>query len=144
MEGRTLFEGVTVVSQETQAAEALAAYLGKEISSDGILDLGDIKLVRSNRGDVFYVVTPQACSCPSATYRGQPCKHMRKHFNAKPQSQSVPEMELIQRGGFRPVMPEDEPKASSSLVAEMLIDAYAPTTTLGEVEYWNQKAKMEA
>ena len=141
MSGRTIFEGVNLTTQEPQAVNALAAYLNKPVQ-DGVLDLGDVKLVRSNRGDAFYVVSAKSCSCPSAFYNhGGPCKHQRKHFGIKSESKPVPEMK---RGGFRPVMPEDEPKAFSSPIAEMLIDAYAPTTTLGEIEYWQQKAKMEA
>ena len=86
MSERILFEGVALTTQEPQAVEALAAYLNKPVQ-DGVLDLGDVKLVKSNRGDAFYVVTATGCSCPSATYHGGPCKHQRKHFGAKPQSQ---------------------------------------------------------
>lgn len=175
MSERTLFEGVALTTQEPEAVNALAAYLGKEISSDGVLDLGDVKLVKSNRGDVFYSTSAKGCSCPSFTYRGGPCKHQRRCFaESKPhkgqsmaetlrqadanlskmpyqyrrmvqaaREEAESEPSLISRGGFRPVMPEDEPK-SSSPIAEMLIDAYAPTTLPGEIEYWNQKAKMEA
>ena len=45
-----------------------------------VVDLGTVKLVRSNKGDVYYTVTTNECSCPSFTYRGWPCKHQRKHF----------------------------------------------------------------
>jgi len=45
-----------------------------------VVDLGTIKLVQSNKGDVYYTVTAKECSCPSFTYRGGPCKHQRKHF----------------------------------------------------------------
>ena len=41
---------------------------------------GEIVLVISNNKDRYYVVTPKACSCPSFTYRGGPCKHQRKYF----------------------------------------------------------------
>ena len=41
-------------TQEPEAVEALAAYLNRPVL-DGILDLGAVKLVKSNRGDVFYV-----------------------------------------------------------------------------------------
>lgn len=63
---------------------------------------------------------------------------------AREEAEAEP-MSLIHKGGFRPCLEEeDEPKASSSPIAEMLIDAVFPTTTPGEIEYWNQKAKMEA
>lgn len=45
-----------------------------------VVDLGTVKLVLSNKGDVFYCVTAKECSCPSFIYRGGPCKHQRKHF----------------------------------------------------------------
>ena len=41
-------------------------------------------LVLSNKKDAYYVATPKACSCPSATYHpGQACKHQRKYFPQK-------------------------------------------------------------
>lgn len=41
----------------------------------------EMVLAQSNKGDVYYVVTPKSCSCPSATYRpNQTCKHQRKYF----------------------------------------------------------------
>ena len=70
-------------TQRTDAVEALAAYMNKSIEG-GVLDLGSLKLVKSNKGDAFYGVTATKCSCPSAAYRpGQSCKHQRKYFGAK-------------------------------------------------------------
>jgi len=67
-------------TQRTDAVEVLAAYLNKTIEG-GVLDLGSLKLVKSNKGDAFYGVTARKCSCPSATYQpGSPCKHRRQHF----------------------------------------------------------------
>ena len=80
MSGRILVQIQTPVTQKTEAVEALAAYLNKTIEA-GVLDLGAVKLIKSNKGDAFYTVTANACSCPAATYHtGQPCKHQRKHF----------------------------------------------------------------
>jgi hypothetical protein len=80
MSGKILFNGASPVTQKTDAVEALAAYLNKSIEG-GVLDLGSLKLVKSNKGDAFYGVTAKACSCPSAAYRpGQSCKHQRKFF----------------------------------------------------------------
>jgi len=45
-----------------------------------VVDLGTVKLVQSNKKDVYYTVTAKECSCPSFVYRGGPCKHQRKHF----------------------------------------------------------------
>jgi hypothetical protein len=52
-------------TQRTDALEALAAYLHKPIEG-GVLDLGNIKLVKSNKGDAFYGVTATKFSCPSS------------------------------------------------------------------------------
>jgi hypothetical protein len=80
MAGRTLVQVENPTTQRTDAVEALAAFLHKPIES-GVLDLGSLKLVKSNKGDAFYGVTATKCSCPSATYRpGQSCKHQRKYF----------------------------------------------------------------
>jgi hypothetical protein len=102
-------------TQRTDALEALAAYLHKPIEGS-VLDLGNIKLVKSNKGDAFYGVTATKCSCPSSAYRHSgPCKHQRKYFaevaaTTKPKA-SEP---LIQRGGFRPFdeMPGEEVRAA--------------------------------
>ena len=51
---------------------------------------GEMVLVKSNKGYAYYVVTPKACSCPSATYNlGQACKHQRKYFNIKTKQEAV-------------------------------------------------------
>lgn len=76
MTGRILFEGVDLTTQEPQAVETLAAYVHKQISSDGVLDLGDVKLVRSSKGDCFYTVAATRCSCKGFTYR-RTCKHIK-------------------------------------------------------------------
>jgi len=56
MSGKILFNGASPVTQRTDAVEALAAYLKKPIEG-GVLDLGILKLVKSNKGDAFYGVT---------------------------------------------------------------------------------------
>jgi hypothetical protein len=41
----------------------------------------EMVLVKSNKGDVYYVTTPTNCSCPARTYNpGKPCKHSRRYF----------------------------------------------------------------
>jgi hypothetical protein len=80
MSARTLVQTENPTTQRTDAVEALAAFLHKSIER-GVLDLGSLKLVKSNKGDVFYGVTKTKSSCPSAAYRpGQSCKHQRKFF----------------------------------------------------------------
>jgi hypothetical protein len=74
------FEMESPKTQTVEAVEALATYLNKPIKA-GVLDLGAVKLVLSNKKDCYYTVTSRVCSCPSATYRpGQTCKHQRKYF----------------------------------------------------------------
>jgi hypothetical protein len=84
MVGRTLFEGRSPKTQSIEAVKALLAYVGRgcdPLPSEITLDDGRAVLVLSNKMDVYYVVTPKACSCPSATYHpGQACKHQRQHF----------------------------------------------------------------
>ncbi len=110
---KTLINLETPTTQIPDAVAALATYLNRTIEN-GVLDLGNIKLVKSNKGDAFYAVTAKACSCPSAAYRpGQSCKHQRTHFGAKVEQSKASEP-LIQRGGFRPFdkMPGEEVKAA--------------------------------
>lgn len=64
MVGKIIFEMESPKTQSVEAVESLAAYLNKPIEA-GILNLGAVKLVKSNKGDVFYTVTAKACSCPS-------------------------------------------------------------------------------
>jgi hypothetical protein len=124
MSGKTIYETESPKTQTVVATEALAKYLNRTIEG-GVLDLGAVKLVKSNKGDVFYTVTANACSCPSHTYRGGPCKHMRKHFSIKP---AQPQREESFRptskwhGHNGPVMPEEaRPK---DLLKEMEAQGY--------------------
>jgi len=56
---------------------------------------GEMVLVRSNKGDAYYVTTPKSCSCPSATYNpGKPCKHSRKYFTQPPKPVEEPTIDL--------------------------------------------------
>jgi hypothetical protein len=84
MSGRTLFEDRSPKTQSIEAVKALLAWRGRErdpLPTDVSLDNGRMVLVLSNKKDVYYVTTPEACSCPSATYHpGQACKHQRKYF----------------------------------------------------------------
>jgi hypothetical protein len=135
MSGRTLVQMENPTTQRTDAVEALAAFLHKTIEG-GVLDLGSLKLVKSNKGDAFYGVTANKCSCPAATFHYGPCKHSRKYFGAsmgaiKPAT-SEP---LVKRGGFRPIdtLPSEERAAKAS--SSMLIDCH--DTTSRDVAYWS-------
>ena len=102
MPERTLVQMENPTTQRTDAVEALAAFLHKPIEG-GVLDLGSLKLVKSNKGDAFYAVTAKACSCPSAAYRpGQSCKHQRAHFGAKVE-QAATKPAATEPGSIRPI-----------------------------------------
>jgi hypothetical protein len=81
---RTHLGSGSPITQSVEAVKSLLAFLGK--ASDPLpafVELLDKQciLVLSNKKDVYYTVTPKACSCPAAAYRpGQTCKHQRKYF----------------------------------------------------------------
>ncbi len=87
------------VTQSREAVEQLIAYFNhgqqpEEMPSFYRLD-GELVLVRSNKGDAYYVTTPKSCSCPASVYNpGKPCKHSRKYF-PQPQKSSEAEGEAI-------------------------------------------------
>lgn len=80
---KIIFSGSAPVSQSVEAVRALLNYQGKVYTEmPAFYRLSpEMVLVRSSKGDMYYVVTPTACSCPSATYRpGEACKHIRAYF----------------------------------------------------------------
>ncbi len=133
----TLLDSGSPITQTLFAVVGLLNSLGRPTEPlSEVVDLGIVKLVRSNKGDVYYTVTAKECSCPSFVYRGGPCKHQRKHFvqdrrrgqtlaetleehdrnlhrmpesykrmvrAAREDAEAEP-LELISRGGFRPVL----------------------------------------
>ena len=84
MEIESLRDSGSPVTQSIEAVKTLLACMGR--ASDPLpafLEMPDrsVILVLSNKKDVYYTVTPGACSCPSANFRpGLPCKHQRKYF----------------------------------------------------------------
>lgn len=69
------------ITQSVDAVVGLLNSLSRPIEPlPELVDLGTVKLVLSNKEDVYYTTTARACSCPAATYRSGPCKHIRKHF----------------------------------------------------------------
>ena len=134
MSGKVLVQIQTPVTQKPDAVEALATYLNKQIEA-GVLDLGEVKLIKSNKGDAFYTVTAMACSCPSAAYRGGRCKHMRHYF---PQEQvaTVAESESIRpTGSFKPfgLLPSEKRAAKAASLS--IIDCH--DTSDKDVAYWS-------
>jgi len=74
------------VTQSRDAVKQLIAYHNHGQEPAEMPDFyrlsGEMVLVRNNKKDAYYVVTPKTCSCPAATYNpGQPCKHARKYFS---------------------------------------------------------------
>ena len=73
------------VTHSREAVEQLIAYFNhgqqpEEMPSFYRLS-GELVLVRSNKGDAYYVTTAKSCSCPASVYNpGKPCKHSRKYF----------------------------------------------------------------
>lgn len=111
MSEKNLLEGHN--GPQTQTVEAVRALLSWKghptdpMPASVVLNGGSLVLVRSNKGDAYYVVTSKTCSCPSATYRpGKPCKHRRQYFPqtqpAKPEPEPVDSIRPDMRG-FRPV-----------------------------------------
>ena len=91
MNGKTLIEMQNPVTQSLDAIKAFLTWRGRAVDPmpstiEFMQDEGRMVLVLSNKKDSYYVTTAIKCSCPSATYRGGPWKHMRKHF---PQEQVV-------------------------------------------------------
>ena len=160
MAKETLLNSVSPVKQSIEAVIELLNCLGRPADPlPGIVDLGKVKLVKSNKGDVFYCVTAKSCSCPSATYRsGSPCKHQRKYFPGRKKSQPEIEAETDTEtanpgrakwhGGFNgPVDPDTIPtKALEEIrrgsILSSIIDLF--DTTPGEAAYWQRKLHQEA
>ena len=110
-----LLEGRTgPITQSVDAVKSLLQW--KKIASDPLpadvsMDNGRLVLVLSNKRDVYYTTTAQACSCPSSTYRGGRCKHMR-HYFLQEQVATVAESGSIRPAGKWPGGmngPVDEP-----------------------------------
>jgi len=104
MAGKFIAENNSPVTQSNEAVKALLTFQGKDTTEMAAFYrmAANLVLVRSNKGDVYYVTTPQNCSCPSQSYREGRCKHMRRYF---PQEQAaIPESDSIRPDmhGFRP------------------------------------------
>jgi hypothetical protein len=73
-----LFEGKSPLTQSAEAVKALIEFVTtepcEELPANFALSNG-AQLTKSCKGDVFYMTTLTACSCPGFTYRGS-CKHV--------------------------------------------------------------------
>ena len=85
MSARTLVQMENPVTQSLEAIKAFLTWKGRAVDPmpsviEFMQEEGRMVLVLSNKKDSYYVTTATACSCPSATYRGGRCKHMRRFF----------------------------------------------------------------
>jgi len=84
------------VTQTKEAVKQLIAYFNHGQQPEempAFYRLSDeMVLVKSNKGDAYYISTPNTCSCPSAMYNpGRQCKHSKKYFpqTAKPEQGDI-------------------------------------------------------
>ena len=140
MSGKNLLEGRTgPITQSVDAVKALLSW--KKIASDPLpadvsFDNGRLVLVLSNKKDVFYTVTATKCSCPSAAYRGGPCKHMRHYFpQEKVVAAAEPSSIRPDMRGFRPIslLPGEERVAKAASLS--IIDCH--DTSDKDAAYWS-------
>jgi hypothetical protein len=106
MYGKNLLEGRNgPVTQSIDAVKSLLAFVGRAsdpLPTDVSLDNGRVVLVLSNKKDAYYCLTAKACSCPANAYHpGQPCKHQRKYFCAKPEGKPLQDLGWIGPDGQR-------------------------------------------
>jgi hypothetical protein len=78
MYGKKILLVASPLTQRAEAVKQLIEFVAgkpcEELPANFALSNG-AQLTKSSKGDVFYVTTPAACSCPGFTYRGS-CKHM--------------------------------------------------------------------
>jgi hypothetical protein len=128
MAGKILVESKNPISQSIEAVKALLSW--RHMPTDPIpatigFPGGAVVLVQSSKRDIYYTVTASDCSCPAKCYHpGQRCKHQKKFF-------ATAEVQI----------PRDV--IAKMPHVEMIIDAYAPDTTEGEVRYWQSKGELE-
>lgn len=73
---------VEPISQSIGAVVELLTFLGRQTDPlPQSIKIRGAVLVLNAKKDVYYVVTPKACSCPAYTYHPDKlCKHQRKYF----------------------------------------------------------------
>jgi hypothetical protein len=117
MSRKTILEMKSPKTQCSDAVKALITFFnhGKEPAQlpDFFRLTGEMVLVKSNKGDVFYVTTPTNCSCPARTYNpGKPCKHSRRYL-PQPKTAQAREAEVDavlakERGAKRLARPTED------------------------------------
>jgi hypothetical protein len=109
MYGKTIYEPSCPVTQTAEAVKSLITFYNhghEPAEMPAFFRLtGEMVLVQSNKKDVYYVVTPKSCSCPSATYRpNQACKHQRNYFPQPKKGAEPVDSIMPSKAGFRPVV----------------------------------------
>jgi hypothetical protein len=78
MNAKTILAVANPLTQSAEAVKQLIEFVTwkpfEELPANFTLSNG-AQLTKSSKGDVFYMTTPTACSCPGFTYRGS-CKHV--------------------------------------------------------------------
>ena len=88
---------IQVITRPRKEVETLMQHLQLDIDDDGVLDMGEVKLVLNRKQDAYYTVKREACSCPDYLYRqsakGERCKHMALFDSPKPREE--PKLNII-------------------------------------------------
>ena len=94
MSRKTVIQMESPVTQSREAVKQLIAYFNHGQVPEEMPDFyrlsGELVLVKSKKGDAYYVTSPKSCSCPAANYHpGQKCKHSQRFFppTAKPETE---------------------------------------------------------
>ena len=78
MSGKNILSVASSLTQSAEAVKQLIEFITvkpcKEMPANFALANG-AQLTKSSKGDVFYMTTPTACSCPGFAYRGS-CRHI--------------------------------------------------------------------
>lgn len=77
--GKLSYQVESPKTQSVEAVKTLLSWMGRGVESlPDHIQLDSAQLTLSSKGDVYYVTTATACSCPAAVYHpGTPCKHMK-------------------------------------------------------------------
>jgi len=104
---KTILNVENPVTQSIAAIKALLSWRGRAVdplpSKIEFMNHGDesrLMLILSNDKAGYYVVTQEACSCPSATYSpGRRCKHQRRYFPQETTQPTATASESIRPAG---------------------------------------------
>jgi hypothetical protein len=78
-EGKVIFDGVGPKSQPIDAVKAMIEFFDHKPCArlpKVVMLANNTRLIRSSKGDCYYVATPKACSCPGF-FHHKSCKHIK-------------------------------------------------------------------